>query len=139
MGGKHGGARRTNATEPSAKIRISEKKFKKRIKAIQNRALNKSRIAIGSEINRWNYMRKELTHCADTRVYSITPVVCTQPVAPSHISVMSRLFTDLNGLDRALNSKWRFSRSEQNTDFDPVSIEGLIYKMGWIFSPYYIY
>ena len=64
--------------------------------------------------------KKYLTYCADTSVRSMKTVVCTQPVAlspPSHISVMSRLFTELNGLDRALNSKWRFSRSEQNTEF----------------------
>ena len=110
---------------PEERMRLSRPRksesAKKLIKAVQNRALNKSRIAIGSEINRWNDMKKELTncdlrlrYCVDTRVYSITPVVCNEPI--------------IYGSQRSgPNAEFKMP------NFDQVSIEGPIYKMGWIF------
>ena len=53
---------------PEERMRLSRPResesAEKRIKA----ALIKSKIAIGPEINRWNDMKKELTHCDFAKV-----------------------------------------------------------------------
>ena len=79
---------------PEEQMRVSRPRksesAKKRIKAVQNRALNKSRIAIGSEINRWNDMKKELTHCKKylrlTCVFDNTSCLYTSIGALTHLS-----------------------------------------------------